>query len=213
MDKDKIIKLIRLANNNPNDNEANLAARKACKLLGAAEKEFLAGPVRTAADKMNEHASNYSGFPNWMRYASRAQREYYDAPYDDFLRKNKERRAEQERAARKARDEERVRQQHAKEEQAKREAENQKHYTSKDYDTFWTDESKFVYDTIYNEAEKSFSTDGGKTWKSTREYHAEPPRQKASFVRECAKCSLRVSTYSRANPFICGICSVAAKPG
>lgn len=33
MNLDLIQKLIRLANNNPNDNEANLAARKACKML------------------------------------------------------------------------------------------------------------------------------------------------------------------------------------
>lgn len=33
MDLDKLIKLTRLANNNPNENEANLAARKVCKML------------------------------------------------------------------------------------------------------------------------------------------------------------------------------------
>lgn len=33
MDFDLIQKLIRLANNNPNEHEANLAARKACKML------------------------------------------------------------------------------------------------------------------------------------------------------------------------------------
>lgn len=33
VDADKLEKLIRLANNNPNDNEANLAARKVCKML------------------------------------------------------------------------------------------------------------------------------------------------------------------------------------
>ena len=38
MSLDLIKKLVRLANNNPNDNEANLAARKACKMI--AELEF-----------------------------------------------------------------------------------------------------------------------------------------------------------------------------
>jgi len=33
IDTDKIQKLIKLANNNPNDHEANSAARMACKLL------------------------------------------------------------------------------------------------------------------------------------------------------------------------------------
>lgn len=38
MDKDLIIKLAKLANNNPNENEANAAARKVCRLL--AEDNF-----------------------------------------------------------------------------------------------------------------------------------------------------------------------------
>jgi len=38
MDIEKLKKLIRLANNNPNEHEANLAARKACKAL--AEDDF-----------------------------------------------------------------------------------------------------------------------------------------------------------------------------
>jgi len=33
MNTELIIKLAKLANNNPNDNEANSAARKVCKLL------------------------------------------------------------------------------------------------------------------------------------------------------------------------------------
>lgn len=40
MNIDLIIKLARLANENPNDNEANLAARKVCQLIKAAEYKF-----------------------------------------------------------------------------------------------------------------------------------------------------------------------------
>lgn len=53
MNLDRLKALIRLANNNPNEHEANLAARKACKLI--AEKDFAilyANHIpRTAADK------------------------------------------------------------------------------------------------------------------------------------------------------------------
>lgn len=45
MNLDLIIKLTRLANNNPNENEANLAARKVCKLLAEAEFKFTQPPV------------------------------------------------------------------------------------------------------------------------------------------------------------------------
>lgn len=40
MNVDLIIKLARLANENPNENEANLAARKVCQLLKAANYKF-----------------------------------------------------------------------------------------------------------------------------------------------------------------------------
>lgn len=36
-----LVKLIALANNNPNDNEANLAARKVCKLLAELKVNFI----------------------------------------------------------------------------------------------------------------------------------------------------------------------------
>jgi hypothetical protein len=53
---DRLKALIRLANNNPNEHEANLAARKACKLI--AEKDFAilyANHIpRTVAEKINQ---------------------------------------------------------------------------------------------------------------------------------------------------------------
>jgi len=45
MNLDLLKKLVRLANNNPNENEANLAARKACKLLE--EADFSTAPPVT----------------------------------------------------------------------------------------------------------------------------------------------------------------------
>lgn len=50
MNKDLIVKLAKLANNNPNDNEANAAARKVCRLL--AEGNFNFGtPVQPVQPK------------------------------------------------------------------------------------------------------------------------------------------------------------------
>lgn len=44
LNTDLILKLIRLANNNPNDNEANLAARKVCKMLADYKFNNVANP-------------------------------------------------------------------------------------------------------------------------------------------------------------------------
>lgn len=55
MNLDRLKALIRLANNNPNDNEANLAARKACKILAENNFSLLQPQPRTSTTtKVNE---------------------------------------------------------------------------------------------------------------------------------------------------------------
>lgn len=54
MKLEKLLALIRLANNNPNEHEANLAARKVCKILATNEFSIATYQPRTAAGKMNE---------------------------------------------------------------------------------------------------------------------------------------------------------------
>jgi hypothetical protein len=66
MKPDRLLALIRLANNNPSENEANRAARKVCQVLGEHKRfmidgNYTAQPFRTAADKVRQHASNYGG--------------------------------------------------------------------------------------------------------------------------------------------------------
>jgi len=92
--------LIRLANHNPSDNEANLAARKVCKIIAENDFAFLKPTQpRTAADKMREHASNYSGPTTWNDVKRSTEpefksRTYYSAsnhnptsnPFEDFFK-------------------------------------------------------------------------------------------------------------------------------
>lgn len=40
-----LIKLVKLANNNPNDNEANLAARKVCRMIAEGDYKFNQPPI------------------------------------------------------------------------------------------------------------------------------------------------------------------------
>lgn len=63
MNYDLIEKLIRLANNNPNENEANLAARKVCKFL--ADHSFHNDPPHGSQQKdwaRNEPFNPFAGF-------------------------------------------------------------------------------------------------------------------------------------------------------
>jgi hypothetical protein len=59
-------KLTRLANNNPNDNEANLAARKVCKMLEEGKFQLPTETVKTAANKVRTWADvTRSTEPMW----------------------------------------------------------------------------------------------------------------------------------------------------
>lgn len=91
MDIEKLKSIIRLANNNPNDNEANLAARKACKIL--AENDFALLRTRTAADKIFGTSSptgrnttwndvRRSTEPAWGSYWANADKEAGRAAWD-----------------------------------------------------------------------------------------------------------------------------------
>lgn len=60
--------LTRLANNNPNENEANLAARRVCKILE--EKQFVFIEVRessTAANKVYNVSNPVGNSGDWIR--------------------------------------------------------------------------------------------------------------------------------------------------
>ena len=59
MDIEKLKSIIRLANNNPNENEANLAARKACKIL--AENDFATLSGRSSYNPSEASAGTNSG--------------------------------------------------------------------------------------------------------------------------------------------------------
>ena len=89
---ERLLALIRLANNNPDENEANLAARKVCQILADkkdAPSEFTIAPkqIRTAAGKMNETLTwndvKRSTEPAWK---SQSYDPAYN-PFEEFFRK------------------------------------------------------------------------------------------------------------------------------
>lgn len=74
MNFDLITKLAKLANNNPNENEANLAARKVCRLLAEGEFKFT-NDSGTLRDK--------NGNPIYQ--PSQKQQEYHKNPSMDYV--------------------------------------------------------------------------------------------------------------------------------
>lgn len=96
MNIDLIIKLARLANENPNENEANLAARKVCSLIKAGNYKFDNQPIINRQQPINREpvrpnrqpdvrsASNpindiYDMFNKYCSYG-KTSREYYSRP-------------------------------------------------------------------------------------------------------------------------------------
>lgn len=69
MNYDLIIKLARLANENPNENEANLAARKVCKLIKAANYKFKSDTTVTSEQRANKTESEPKTWADVQRSA------------------------------------------------------------------------------------------------------------------------------------------------
>lgn len=71
MNVDLIIKLARLANENPNENEANLAARKVCSLLKSAGYKFsnVTNPTKSkrGEPEKQEPVWTSSHYEDWVR--------------------------------------------------------------------------------------------------------------------------------------------------
>ncbi len=80
MNLDRLKALIRLANNNPSEHEANSAARRVCQELAKNDFAWIR-PVRTAADKINQHAKNY-GAGTWADVKRSTEPEFRSKPPD-----------------------------------------------------------------------------------------------------------------------------------
>lgn len=68
MNLDLLTKLVKLANNNPNDNEANLAARKVCRMIEEAKFQFKSAS-RPSKSPMPQNDSIFD-FYDWFRKAA-----------------------------------------------------------------------------------------------------------------------------------------------
>lgn len=87
MNLDLLKKLVRLANNNPNDNEANLAARKVCKMIeegklfeGKDGRPLTYNDIHRTAEpeiKSRVYTSN-DWFSKWYKEYERDVKEYYE---------------------------------------------------------------------------------------------------------------------------------------
>src|SRR5688572_7856116 len=72
MEKDKLIKLIKLANNNPSEGEANAAARKVCRLLAESDFNWLKdSPTTIKKPITSDLVSNWEDIMRRYRYAER----------------------------------------------------------------------------------------------------------------------------------------------
>lgn len=83
MNLELIIKLAKLANNNPNDNEANAAARKVCRLIEEGNFQFSNG-TRTAAEKIGVKPGTNTGPWTYEKSRTPPSQDYYKDINDIF---------------------------------------------------------------------------------------------------------------------------------
>lgn len=106
MNLDLLTKLVRLANNNPNENEANLAARKVCKMIADAQFKFTDtsklqstnrpttwNDVKRSEEpqwRSNPYTSNpYSGFNPFENFYKEYQRQEKERKSYDYETQNR----------------------------------------------------------------------------------------------------------------------------
>lgn len=87
MNLDLLTKLVRLANNNPNENEANLAARKVCRMIEENKFQFGSNGTKTAANKVGGTWNDVkrSEEPQWSSKSPGPQTEAQKKAYEDLL--------------------------------------------------------------------------------------------------------------------------------
>lgn len=224
MDLEKLKKLTRLANNNPNDNEANLAARKVCKMLE--EGNWALAPTVVASTVAPGFGGTWEGFD----------------PFEDIIRRTaQEHAAEYARAeaTRKAA-EERIKQQkeqaerNAQAEQNRRAREERQNRNSFDPEEWfhdipgrlwvnrrtgekiteidfnyrnarWRPRSPFSYGPVYDEAANwNFGSDAQKEFFTGRRQKRERP----SRTLKCTACGKEQETKFQGpeNQFKCWVC-------
>ncbi len=203
-----IKKLIRLANNNPNEHEANLAARKVCIMLAdyqfySSHEAVFGGARAPGKTGVNQSANNPSSDPivDWM---------------NDLFRKAEERTKQDGRNPFQAR--------WSKNNTYKPHPKQEEFYKS--YDYVWWDELNHRPanpDNIrHNPETNTWSEDGGKTWRTEKDYYAkgqsppkyefrnptyEPPKPKPPKIqRVCSECGATVETRDHTYYFICSKC-------
>lgn len=89
MNLEKLIKLVKLANNNPNENEANLAARKVCKMIAEADYKFGETAKTTQGPRSTGFSSPYSNSPMWEEFfGSRTYRPRPNPPKEEKKKDN-----------------------------------------------------------------------------------------------------------------------------
>lgn len=201
MNLDRLLALIRLANNNPSENEANSAARRVCLEL-AKDNFALLKPSRTAADKLNQHANNY-GFGSWDPFQD----------LQDMMRKAREQAAKE--SARTWNDVKR-----SEEPQFRSKPPKQEYYT-KEGSARTTQEtwkggfrpSQAQEDFFRNAPRVDVRDESWVRWDERPDpgpgfkYDQNGKRVRESATRKCSKCGYEVSTFrTKEEPFVCNPC-------
>jgi len=84
MNLDLLKKLTRLANNNPNENEANLAARRVCKMLEEGDWKLSSStPIQDAAERLRKNPPNDPN-SDWFNRQQHTQPRRPDNPNQEY---------------------------------------------------------------------------------------------------------------------------------
>lgn len=181
MNLDQLIKLAKLANNNPNEHEANAAARKVCRIIEAGNYKFTQQePVGSTGKTWND--VHRSSDPFWRDTAN---------PFADIINRMRK-------------EEERI-----KREQENRQRDEQEKQRAKDFRKGFY--SSVDWGTPPNTPPKSppKSPFEPMSWTWTGEDPASKKRYKKDYIqknRDCTVCNTTKLTSDTITPYVCDNC-------
>lgn len=205
---DRLLALIRLANNNPNEHEANLAARKVCRLLDETKKPEFEVVVKTpfgyrptkAQEDFHKSTVTWNDVKRSTEPEFRSRPSGPGTPFDDFFNEffRGGRRAGRQ-YGQKINEEDWVRWNNIPKKDAPTPEEEERY------------KQKYEQHASNYGSKKPFDPTDTESWVG-REYkvHIDPKTGKKErppeTIRKCVKCNLEVSTRRTREPFICNIC-------
>jgi hypothetical protein len=204
---DLLLKLVKLANHNNTEGEANAAARKVCKMLSENNYQWLEGVVRSNGGNQQQYkGASYDPFEDLFRHVyNRTGRGPRNT--GDWTNPPNYETAEQQRA-RESRQEQARRDQEARErEQRDRDQRSRTYWSGFDWGESREErQAREARERAEWKKQEERRTNSYYTWTGGERGNKGFKKEYKETVRNCTQCGMSKMTTDEATPYVCAAC-------